>query len=87
MIKRDYGSVTHRDDLKLLKTCTCDKCAHENIWVEVKTSQVSFVAGAVYRHPNGSVEHFVNDMEATFSKIPPNQTCFFVRDTNIDLMK
>ena len=31
MIKRDYGSVTQRDDLKLPKTCTCDKCAHENI--------------------------------------------------------
>ena len=87
MIKRDYGSVTQRDDLKILKTCTCDKCAQENIWVEVKTSQLSFVAGAVYRHPNGLVEHFVTDMEATFSKIPPNQTCFFVGDTNIDLMK
>ena len=87
MIKRDYGSVTQRDDLKLPKTCTCDKCAHENIWVEMKTSHLSFVAGAVYRHPNGSVEHFVNNMEATFSTTPPNQTCFFVGDTNIDLMK
>ena len=42
MIKHDYGSVTERGDLKLLKTCTCDKCAHENIWVEVKTRQLSF---------------------------------------------
>ena len=53
----------------------------------MKTSQLSLVAGAVCRHPNGSVEHFLNDMEATFSKIPQNQTCFFVGETLINLMK
>ena len=89
MIKRDYGSLTMtRDDVKLLKTCSCDKRAHDNIWVEMKTKQLSFATGAVYRHHSGSVEHFVNDMEATFrKKMPPNQTCFFVSDTNIGLMK
>ena len=87
MIKRDYGSVTQRDDLKIPKTCQCDKCAHENIWLEVNTGQLSFIKGAVYRHPNGAVNHFTNDLDTCFSKIPPNRTCFFVGDTNIDLMK
>ena len=79
MIKRDYGSVTQRDDLKIPKTCTCNKCAHENIWVEVKTSQLSFIAGAVYKHLNGSIEHFVNVMEATFFKNTPKSNLFLCR--------
>ena len=87
LVKRGYGDIIQREDLKITKTCDCDRCQMEDIWVEIKTGNENFILSAIYRHPNGNVEHFTNDLEESFSKLKIRQTCMMVGDINIDLMK
>ena len=84
LVKRGYGDIIQREDLKITKTCDCDRCQMEDIWVEIKTGNENFILSAIYRHPNWNVEHFTNDLEESFSKLKIGQTC---RDININLMK
>ena len=87
LIKQGYGSVTTREELKMTKNCTCENCAYENIWIEIKTKNNKFIIGALYRDPNGNVEHFVHDMDKVISQVPKRLSCFLVGDINIDLPK
>ena len=50
-IKQGYGSATPREELKMNKRCTCENCAYENTWIEIKTKNNEFIIGALYRHP------------------------------------
>ena len=87
LIKQGYGSATTREELKMTKSCTCENCAYENTWIEIKTTNNEFIIGALYRHPNGNVEHFVHDMDKVLSQVPKRLSCFLVGDMNIDLLK
>ena len=69
LVKRGYGDILQREDLKITKTCDCDRCQMEGIWVEIITGNENFILSAIYRHPNGNVEHFTNDLEESFSKL------------------
>ena len=59
--------------------------------VKWKTSgwrlKLNFILSGVYRHPNGNVEHFTNDLEKSFSKLKITQTCLMVGYIHIDLVK
>ena len=87
LVKRGYGDIIQREDLKITRTCDCDRCQMEDIWVEIKTGNENFILSAIYRHPNGNVEHFTNDLKESFSKLKIKHTCIMVGDINIDLMK
>ena len=87
LVKRGYGDIIQREDLKINTTCDCDRCQMEGIWVEIKTGNENFILSAIYRHPNGNVEHFTNDLEESFSKLKIRQTSMMVGYINIDLMK
>ena len=43
--------------------------------------------GEIYRHPNGAVNHFVNDLETALDKIDDKMTTVIVGDMNIHIMK
>ena len=68
LVKRGYGDILQREDLKTTITCDCDRCQMEDIWMEIKTGNENFILSAIYRHPNGNVEHFTNVLEESFSK-------------------
>ena len=87
LVKRGYGDIIQREDLYITKTCDCDRCQTENIWVEIKSGNANYVLSAIYRHPNGNAEHFTTDLEDSLSKPKIKQTCMLVGDINIDLMK
>ena len=87
LIRKGTGSVKIRDDMKLAKTCNCGKCEYENKWIEIDVDGTNFLIRSIYRHPNGNVEHFVNDLENVLPKVPRHQTCFILGDINIDLLK
>ena len=42
---------------------------------------------AIYRHPNGNIEHFTNDIDILCQKIDPNRIQLLVGDINIDLIR
>ena len=67
--------------------CTCSLCEVENKWVKLKNKGKEFITGVVYRHPNGSVEHFLESSEHIFSNI--NDTSYYIMagDFNIDLLQ
>ena len=87
LIKQGYGSVTTREESKMTKNCSCENCAYENTWIEIKTKNNKFIIGVLYRDPNGNVEHFVHDMDKVLSQVPKRLICFLVGDMNIDLPK
>ena len=47
----------------------------------------SYVIGGIYRHPNGTVNHFVNDLENTLVKFDNKTTIIIAGDMNVDLIK
>ena len=54
LVKRGYGDIIQREELYTTKTCDCDRCQTENIWVEIKSGNANYVLSAIYRHPNGN---------------------------------
>merc|ERR1712208_58752 len=46
-----------------------------------------FIIGGIYRHPNGNVSHFTNDLETSLDRIDRNASSIVAGDTNIDLNK
>ena len=87
LVRKGLGRVSSKDDLRMSKNCTCNKCAFENNWISVYSKGVNYIIGAIYRHPNGDVSHFINSLECSLEKIPPQQTCLLIGDMNIDLLK
>ena len=46
-----------------------------------------YVIAGIYRHPNGTVNHFIDDLETALNKIDDKITTLIVGDMNIDIMK
>ena len=71
-------------------TCTCnsDKCSVESTWVKLSTkSNQSLIAGSIYRHPNGNLNHFNDNYTKLLESFKGNQTCVIGGDFNIDLLQ
>ena len=78
--------VTINSDLKMIKTCNCSKCQVEDIWLNISCAGKNFTVGAIYRHPNGNIEHFTDQLSLSVNKMPTNDTCIIGGDINIDLL-
>ena len=73
-------------ELKFTKQCDCTKCEYENVWVEITCQNSHFFIGCIYRHPNGKIEHFTNQLSESLRKIRSDTTCLIGGDINIDLL-
>ena len=87
LIKQGMGSVTEKQDLKIKKNCTCSECEIENIWIELFIGSKHYIIGTLYRHPNGNVQHFVQQLNISLSGIPNTCTGIIAGDINIDLLQ
>ena len=87
LVKKGKGKIIPRPDLKICQTCNCEKCKYENIWIELKSEDESFIIGGIYRHPNGNINHFSSDLEHSLTKIDKNANTIIAGDINIDLNK
>ena len=59
-------SVSERDDLKIVKTCSCSKCKVESVWIDGIKNNETFSIGGVYRHPGSNPAHFDTALEVIF---------------------
>ena len=72
---------------KMTKGNTSENCANENTWKKNKDKNNEFIIGALYRHQNDIVEHFVRNIGKVLSQVLKRLSCFPVGDMNIDLLK
>ena len=86
-VSKSIGSIQTIDDLNFTKTCQCSKCAVETLYIRFDYGKISYILGGMYRHPNGNIKHFIDDLESTLTKNDNKCTAIFVRDINIDLIK
>merc|ERR1712208_110801 len=70
--EKNIGKAIPRPDLKLIKSCNCDKCVFENVWIQLQIDTQTFIIGDLYRHPNGNASHFTQDLELSLNKIDIN---------------
>ena len=70
-----------------MKHCNCTNCKIENKWLKLKSKNNTYIAGSIYRHPNGNTSHFIDSLEIQLNKIDKKSTCIIAGDINIDLIK
>ena len=86
-VSKSIGSIQTIDDLNFTQTCQCSKCAVQTLYIRFDYGKRSYILGGKYRHPNGNIKHFTEDLENTLTTITKKCTAFFVGDLNIDLIK
>ena len=86
LIKQGIGTVTPREDLEIKTNCGCGKCAVENSWVQLDIGKEKYIIAAVYRHCNGSIKHFNEQLENTLQKIDRKVTAILGGDININIL-
>ena len=75
------------DDLSMQETCRCSKCNVVSLSIKFIYRRKSYILGGIDRHPNGSIQHFLTNLEDTLSKISNKHTTIITADINIDLIK
>ena len=55
--------------------------------IDIKFQKNEFIIGGIYRHPNGNMKHFVDDLEQTLMTINGKASCRLAGDINIDIIK
>ena len=86
-VYNDVDSVQIMTDLSMQKTCRCSKCNFESLFIKFIYHRRSYILGGKYRHSNGSIQHFLTNLEDTLSKINIKRTGITSGDKNIDLTK
>ena len=86
-VHNDLDSVQIMDDLSVQETCRCSKCNVESVFIKFIYHRKSYILGGIYRHPSGSIQHFLTNLEETLSKIRNKHTALITDDINIDLIK
>ena len=87
LAKEGIGDINTRDDLRLHSECNCENLKVEDQWIEINTEHKQFIIGGIYRHPNGNVTHYVEQLDNILNKLPRNATTIIAGDINIDLLK
>ena len=85
LAKRCFN-MTLKSEMKLVKECTCNKCEFESIWVTINSPSTSILIGCTYRHPNGNIDHFINQFSKILETVPHDSNCISGGDFNIDLL-
>ena len=80
-------NVIVKDDIKLAISCDCAKCEIESLYIEFCYRGTTYIVGGICRHPNGTVSHFISDLEAVLNQIDNDKTTALAGDKNIDIIK
>ena len=59
----------------ICKSCHSSKCDSESMFISFTFQRSEFILGGIYRHPNGNMKHFVEDLERTLININGNASC------------
>ena len=66
-VHNDLHSVQIMDDLSMNETCRCSKCNIESLFIKFIYYRKGYILGGIYRHPNGSIQHFLTNLGDTLS--------------------
>ena len=80
-------NVTLINELSIVLSCTWHRCEIESLFVECLFHGIKYVIGGIYRHPNGKVSHFIQELEKTLNKIEAKYQSVILGDMNIDIIK
>ena len=69
------------------RTCRCSKCDFESLLVDFTFANIKYTLLGAYRHPNGNVLHFNDDVENCIINIEKDRTALFIGDINVDIIK
>ena len=86
LVKNGIGTVTPKDELKIEVNCQCRQCAVESSWIELNTGQNKYILSAIYRHCNGSVKHFNEQLDNSLQKLDKKTIAIVGGDTNINIL-
>ena len=86
-ISDELQDVSVMDELKLIRTCNCNTCDFESLFINFTFRNTKYTLGGIYRHPGGNVFHFTKDLEGSLIKLDKSRTCIFAGDININIMK
>ena len=81
-----HKSLSHTD-LPAYRLLTTEICRVESLWCEVCKGSEKFIIGAVYRHPNQSINVFMSVVESVLSRLPCKMPIILGGDFNVDLLK
>ena len=85
-VKTDLNPVK-MSDFKMKKTCNCDDCSFENVWIECTKNDLKSIVSGIYRHPGGNVSHFNVDMDNCLSRSRNYKNAIWGGDVNIDILQ
>ena len=83
----EIEQLERREEYEFHKQCQCVKCAFECLFVNFTFCHKKYTLGGIYRHPGGSVPHFITEFEQTLSRIDKARTSIIAGDINIDIIK
>ena len=86
-VSSNINNVLVLDNIAVEKTWLWPKCEIEPLFLNFSYVNESYMIRGIYRHPNGIVNHFVNDLENTLVKFDNKTTLIIAGDMNIDLIK
>ena len=78
------------NERKDLKIASDTQNQIENIWLEIKRLNKTFLIGGMYRHPSRFTEDFSQKLEVTLNKIVSDSRdlpCIIATDANLDFFK
>ena len=78
-VSKSIGSIQAINDLNFTKTCQSCKCAVETLYIRFDYGKRSYILEGMYRHPNGNIKHFIEDLESMLTKIDKKCTGYFCR--------
>ena len=74
------------ETVNLRKSCECPRCEYEFLLVNFSYGNSKITLLAIYRHPNGNVSHFVNDLDSLLCNLDIKRTWIICGDININII-
>ena len=86
-VNSEVSQVHILEELKLKRMCQCLKCQFESISINFNYADAKYTVFAIYRHPKGNIQHFLNSLEDSLENLDKERTWIVTGDINIDLIR
>ena len=85
-VSNHINDVVVKDQYEFRKSCDCVRCEVESLFVEFTYRGNQYTLGGIYRHPNGNVKHFCQDLEQLCNDMESNRNFIIAGDMNINII-
>ena len=84
---KNITSLEYNDLYSFDNMCNCSNCLIESSFITLETSTDKYTIGCIYRHPNGEINHFIEQFRKIINIIDKNNISILMGDFNIDLLQ